>query len=141
MAGVRAPAAKAAVSRSAGGECRETETRAGSVEVSYGDAFGASFMIRLSLAGATALVLAVGAVQAQPRRLAACQSDLQTLCAGIQPGGGRIAQCLKAHADQVSQGCKTALAERRAARRDQRTEQGQGGEAAPASPPPSSGGQ
>jgi hypothetical protein len=99
-------------------------------------------MIRLSLAAAAALVLAVGASQAQPRRLAACQNDVQTLCAGVQPGGGRIAQCLKAHADQVSQGCKTALAEARAARREQRAEQGQGGEAPPTtSPPPSNGSQ
>jgi hypothetical protein len=96
-------------------------------------------MIRLSLSAALALILAAGAAQAQPRRLAACQNDIQTLCAGVQPGGGRIAQCLKGHPDQVSQGCKTAIAEARAARREHQAEQGQGGDAASSAPPPSSG--
>jgi hypothetical protein len=88
---------------------------------------------------------AVRAAASKRRRRAARQrgqNDIQTLCAGVQPGGGRIAQCLKARADQVSQGCKTALAEARAGRREQRAELGQGGDAAPASPPPTaSGGQ
>ncbi|HTX48257.1 MAG TPA: cysteine rich repeat-containing protein [Caulobacteraceae bacterium] len=97
-------------------------------------------MIRLSLAAAAALLLAVGAAQAQPRRLGACQNDVQTLCGGVQPGAGRIVQCLKAHADQVSQGCKSAIAAAQAARREHRAEQGQNGDAAPPPPPPSNGG-
>jgi hypothetical protein len=40
---------------------------------------------------------------------AACAADIRTLCAGIQPGGGRIRQCMREKRDQLSQGCKRAL--------------------------------
>jgi hypothetical protein len=40
---------------------------------------------------------------------AACKQDVQTLCPGIQPGGGRIVTCLKSHAEQVSLDCKAAI--------------------------------
>ena len=40
---------------------------------------------------------------------AACESDIQKLCSGVQPGGGRIFACLKQHKDQVSDGCKQAV--------------------------------
>jgi hypothetical protein len=40
---------------------------------------------------------------------AACDTDIQKLCAGVQPGGGRILACLKQHKDQVSDGCKQAV--------------------------------
>jgi|HubBroStandDraft_1064217.scaffolds.fasta_scaffold01015_3 hypothetical protein len=39
----------------------------------------------------------------------ACDGDIQTLCPGVQPGGGRIIACLKEHKDQVSNGCKQAI--------------------------------
>jgi hypothetical protein len=40
----------------------------------------------------------------------ACRADAERLCAGIPPGGGRTAACLRAHADQVSAPCKAQLA-------------------------------
>jgi hypothetical protein len=40
---------------------------------------------------------------------AACETDIQKLCTGVQPGGGRILACLKQHKDQVSDGCKQAV--------------------------------
>jgi hypothetical protein len=40
---------------------------------------------------------------------AACAADDQNLCAGVQPGGGRIIACLKQHKNQVSDGCKQAI--------------------------------
>ena len=40
---------------------------------------------------------------------AACEADVQKLCTGVQPGGGRILACLKQHKDQVSDGCKQAV--------------------------------
>jgi hypothetical protein len=43
----------------------------------------------------------------------ACEDDVQTLCPGIRPGGGRIAACLKENAAKVSAGCKARLAEAR----------------------------
>jgi hypothetical protein len=40
---------------------------------------------------------------------AACATDIQNFCPGVQPGGGRILACLKQHKDQVSDGCKQAV--------------------------------
>jgi hypothetical protein len=39
---------------------------------------------------------------------AACADDAQRLCAGMQPGGGRIVACLKEHKDQLSNQCRQA---------------------------------
>jgi len=38
----------------------------------------------------------------------ACAQDAQKLCAGVQPGGGRIVACLKDHKDSLSDRCKQA---------------------------------
>jgi hypothetical protein len=43
-----------------------------------------------------------------------CKADVEKLCSGIQPGGGRIAGCLKQNEGQVSAPCKDALAKARA---------------------------
>ncbi len=40
---------------------------------------------------------------------AACASDVQKLCPGVQPGGGRIMQCLGEHKSEVSETCKQAV--------------------------------
>ena len=52
----------------------------------------------------------------------ACQTDIAKLCPDVQPGGGRILQCFRAHKDALSDGCKSALmamlAEHRAAAGD-----------------------
>ncbi|MET4802174.1 hypothetical protein ABIA96_004764 [Bradyrhizobium sp. LB11.1] len=40
----------------------------------------------------------------------ACGADIRTLCAGIQPGGGRIVQCIASNAASLSPGCKDVLA-------------------------------
>ena len=44
----------------------------------------------------------------------ACHDDVARLCSGVEPGGGRIRECLRAHQDQVSEGCKVAIREARA---------------------------
>jgi Golgi apparatus protein 1 len=41
----------------------------------------------------------------------ACRDDVQKLCADVKPGGGAIADCLKAHDSEVSQACKDNVAE------------------------------
>jgi hypothetical protein len=46
----------------------------------------------------------------------ACEEDIHFLCAGIQPGGGRIAACLKQSESEVSGGCKARIAEAKAAK-------------------------
>jgi len=47
--------------------------------------------------------------QAVAEARAACETDIQKLCTGVKPGGGRILVCLKQHKDQVSDGCKQAV--------------------------------
>ena len=38
-----------------------------------------------------------------------CRDDLKTYCSGIQPGGGRLLQCLEKNSAQVSARCQQAL--------------------------------
>ena len=52
------------------------------------------------------LLIALLLAQAHP-----CMQDAEKLCNGIAPGHGRIAACLKSHKDQVSQECKSRMAE------------------------------
>src|SRR5581483_8620429 len=40
----------------------------------------------------------------------ACKQDVQKLCANVQPGEGRIAQCMKQHQSELSDACKQNLA-------------------------------
>lgn len=47
--------------------------------------------------------------QAVNEARAACDADIQKLCPGVQPGGGRILACLKQHKEAVSDGCKQAV--------------------------------
>ena len=39
----------------------------------------------------------------------ACLSDAKALCAGVQPGGGKIRACLKTHLKDLSEGCQTVV--------------------------------
>jgi hypothetical protein len=41
----------------------------------------------------------------------ACRAELETHCANVEVGEGRVAQCLKGHASELSPGCDRALAE------------------------------
>jgi hypothetical protein len=46
----------------------------------------------------------------------ACRSDIQKLCSGIQPGGGRIAACMREKMSEASPPCREAMAKARTAR-------------------------
>jgi hypothetical protein len=41
-----------------------------------------------------------------------CMSDVKALCGSIQPGAGRIRDCMKEHRAQLSVACKMAIADR-----------------------------
>lgn len=72
--------------------------------------------IRTACAAALlALLTAAPAFAASGGVRGACRDDVKQLCPGIQPGGGRIKQCLKDNAAKVSDGCKQALQAARAA--------------------------
>jgi Cysteine rich repeat len=45
-----------------------------------------------------------------------CMSDIERLCKGIEPGGGRILKCLKAHKKDMTVGCAQALQKLKARR-------------------------
>lgn len=73
------------------------------------------------------ILLAAGAAQAQPvptsaQRAAAgavrdaCSADYGRVCSGVRPGGGRILQCMEAHAAELSPACRAALAQARQSR-------------------------
>ena len=40
---------------------------------------------------------------------AACDEDAKKFCAGVQPGQGRIANCLRSHQTDLSQDCTAAI--------------------------------
>ncbi len=40
-----------------------------------------------------------------------CRDDLATLCSGVQPGQGRLIDCLDKKKDQVSARCRQAIAD------------------------------
>jgi hypothetical protein len=42
----------------------------------------------------------------------ACREDAAKLCKDIKPGGDRLHACLKSHDNELSQGCKDAMAAR-----------------------------
>ncbi|MGA8863442.1 MAG: cysteine rich repeat-containing protein [Gallionella sp.] len=60
------------------------------------------------LAGVLCLAIATGASAQQNAK--PCAEDAARLCVGIQPGGGRLARCLKEHAAELSPACKKSIA-------------------------------
>ena len=67
--------------------------------------------ITLLLAALATLALSPQPAAAQSGSVrAACAADVRTLCAGVQRGGGRIIQCMQDQHEQLSEGCKNALA-------------------------------
>ena len=48
----------------------------------------------------------------------ACRADAKKLCKDVQPGGGRMAMCLKQHEAELSPGCKERMAEAKKERKE-----------------------
>lgn len=62
----------------------------------------------LALTTATAQAQQAGGGVAQELRQA-CQADMKKLCDGVQPGGGRLIQCLRSKQGEATPACQTAL--------------------------------
>ena len=72
---------------------------------------------------------------AEPRPLReACAADLKTLCGSIQPGGGRIRECIKQHRAELSTDCKVAIADRMLERQAERATVAPAGQTGPKLP-------
>lgn len=59
-----------------------------------------------------ALAVAASAAPAAAQ-IPACKAEIEKLCTGIAPGGGRIVKCLQSHESELSDGCKAVLAKLR----------------------------
>jgi hypothetical protein len=46
---------------------------------------------------------------AQSAAMKACGGDVKSLCAGVQPGDGRVKACIKSHFSDVSAPCQAVL--------------------------------
>jgi len=89
------------------------------------------FRILALLSATVALSFAANAADKSDPRVA-CREDAHSFCADVQPGGGRIINCLQDHYKELSDECYTALQNIPAGG------QGRGGNEAP--PPPNEGG-
>jgi hypothetical protein len=63
-----------------------------------------------------AMLAAIPAFSGEPQQeeelqaiRAYCKPDVERLCASVEPGGGRIKDCLMKHKEQMSVGCAQAL--------------------------------
>lgn len=70
----------------------------------------------LALVSAAYLVAASAQTQVPPQMrgeamtlMQICRADYDRLCAGVQPGGGRILACLHEHSHQLSAACGQAM--------------------------------
>jgi hypothetical protein len=72
----------------------------------------ASLLVLSALALSASVAMAADQAPATSAR-ASCKGDAATLCPGVQPGGGRVAACLKQNEAKVSPACKDALAKAR----------------------------
>ena len=72
--------------------------------------------MRSGLVVLTALLLS-GSVAVAQQAGKPCAGDIKTLCAGIQPGEGRIKACIKSHMAEVSDPCRDAMSQAAAGRK------------------------
>ena len=56
-----------------------------------------------------AMLLLPSSMASSAELTGACLKDAKALCAGVQPGGGKIKDCLKTHIKDLSDDCKAVL--------------------------------
>jgi hypothetical protein len=60
---------------------------------------------------AAAIAFVASASQAQEKYLEACESDREQYCSNVVPGNGRLASCLYAHTQVITDDCFDATSE------------------------------
>jgi hypothetical protein len=66
-------------------------------------------MLKTLFAVAVVTLLPATSGMAQSAAMKACGGDVKSLCAGIQPGDGRVKACIKSHFSDVSAPCQAVL--------------------------------
>ena len=67
-------------------------------------------MMKNIMAICAVVLLSAPVAMAQERLVGVCAADIKAKCAGVQPGEGRIRDCIKTHAAEFSDPCKARLA-------------------------------
>ena len=65
----------------------------------------------ISVAAVTFYLLLSGSISANAQGTGACAGDVQTFCSTVQPGQGRVVQCLRQNKELLSPGCKVRILE------------------------------
>jgi hypothetical protein len=90
-----------------------TGTKFGVSDGSRRVALSAAVLCSVLVAGDAVLVQRAGAEERLIKgfeAVRACSCDIGKLCSGIEPGGDRIKDCIKGKVNELSTGCKEALA-------------------------------
>ena len=56
-----------------------------------------------------AMLLLPSSMASSAELTGACLKDAKALCAGVQPGGGKIKECLKTHLKDLSEDCEAVV--------------------------------
>jgi len=68
-------------------------------------------MLKVLSTSAALIFLFVSSAMAQTGSTGACAADIKKSCANVEPGGGRIATCVKENLTNLSDACKRRFAE------------------------------
>jgi hypothetical protein len=66
-------------------------------------------MLKHFVAASIIVLISSTGGMAQSATVKACAGDVKSLCAGVQPGEGRIKACIKSHFSDVSAPCQAFL--------------------------------
>jgi hypothetical protein len=97
---VSAACAKAVSAAAGGGGAAATATPAGAAPAAAAPAAAPAVIVLRPLRPREELFIV----------RSACGADIRTLCGGVQPGGGRVVQCIASKAASLSPACKDVLA-------------------------------